>query len=83
MNQDQVSNDWPLIVSHMHFNGNRYRKDLTDEQMWTIYCLADGFGKMTSAELSKINGGWDWSHIRDSSDEAITRMANRIRDMVG
>lgn len=71
---------WKMVCSYMHYNGDKYGT-LNDSQMWEVYCLADGFGKMSSEQLIEINDGWDWSHIRDSSREAINNMALRILEM--
>lgn len=46
---------------------------LSAEQEWEIYCTCDGFGELSSEELKEINDGWDWSHIRDSSFEALLK----------
>jgi len=71
---------WNLVCSYMHYDGDRYNV-LTDGQKWEVYCLADGFGKMSSEQLKGINGGWDWSHIRDSSDSAIREMKTKIIEL--
>lgn len=47
-----------------------------------IFSLADGYGKMSVAELGRANLMYDWSHVRDSSDEAIDEMAQAIRRLV-
>jgi len=54
---------------------------IKDEDFWAVYCLADGFGPDLPPEmLAEINGGYDWSHVRDSSPEAWTRMAAYLRE---
>lgn len=58
--------------------GALFHKVLNPTQTWQAYCLGDGFGKMTPAQLEQINGGYDWSHVRDSSEEAIEMMADFI-----
>lgn len=45
--------------------------EFSETDVWEVYCICDGFGKRTSEELKNINDGWDWSHVRDSSPEAI------------
>lgn len=42
-----------------------------------LYCMGDGFGALGEGALA-INGGYDWSHIRDSSDEALAAISARI-----
>lgn len=41
-----------------------------------LYLLADGFG--TIDREFAIDQCWDWSHVRDSSWEAIERMNSQI-----
>ncbi len=44
-----------------------------------IFALGDGYGKRSVAELRQAELMYDWSHVRDSSDEAIAAMADAIR----
>ena len=71
-----------FVCDHLYFSGI-HRTLLTDAQQWRAYCLADGFGLCSESELAKINEGWDWSHIRDSSEGAFTRMAEYIIKAAG
>lgn len=74
----QSNGNWDLIVRYMHYKGDK-RDVLPEDIMWKIYCAADGFGRLPPRELEQINGGWDWSHIRDSSEQAINLMSAIIR----
>ena len=47
-------------------------RDIIVEETWN---LQDGYGEQGFMPTQ----GWDWSGIRDSSDEAIINMANNIR----
>jgi len=69
---------WSIVIAFMSYNSKKYPHILHPDQVWAVYCKADGFGKRTSKELEILNGGWDWSHIRDSSPEAIIEMAQTI-----
>jgi hypothetical protein len=69
-----------LVVSYMHYKGDHYGA-LSDDQMWEIYCMADGFGSLSSNQLMEINDGWDWSHVRDSTSEAFASMAQRLVEL--
>lgn len=69
-----------LVVEHMHYDGAS-RELLTSEEFWEVYCLGDGFGKCSPERLRGINGGYDWSHIRDSSPEGWVAMAERIQQV--
>jgi hypothetical protein len=73
---------WDLVCEYMSYSG-KHRDVLTSPQLWQVYCLGDGFGKQTPKELQRINGGWDWSHIRDSSTEAVFEMAKVIQGVIG
>lgn len=53
---------------------------LSSQEKWEAYCLCNGFGKKTPLELKDINDGWDWSHVRDSSNDAILDAENFIKD---
>ena len=66
-----------FVVSYMHYTGENYGK-LDSKQMWKVYCQADGFGYQRASELRKINGGWDWSHIRDSTIDGWKRMEKTL-----
>lgn len=74
-----MDEDRKLVVAYLHAAGSR-NDVLSDAETWELYCLADGFGKRTPEELEEINGGWDWSHVRDSSPEAFAKMAAWLRD---
>jgi hypothetical protein len=50
---------------------NNYKDAISDEDIYEAYSLCDGFGLKTKKQLKKINDGWDWSHVRDSSPDAI------------
>lgn len=48
-----------------------------------VYLLGDGFGDTSSGParermLDYMAGGWDWSHLRDSSDAAVERADARL-----
>ena len=70
--------DWALIVAVLH--GSEWDGITNPRVEARAYAEGDGFGKRTPAELREINGGWDWSHIRDSSPEAKVRIARVLRD---
>lgn len=72
--------DWALVVAAIHFRGELV--DATPvEVAATAYTLADGFGDFSGDRegLAGINDGWDWSHVRDSSEPAVRRMAEYLR----
>lgn len=69
-----------LGTSGLQFLKNVEREDyLPFSEFLEAYALCDGFGKHSKEELEEINGGYDWSHIRDSSDEALHEAVTLIR----
>ena len=64
-----------LVHSYLHFSG-RNKDVLSEDESWELYCL----GERASEELAKINSGWDWSHVRDSSPAAYVKMADWLRE---
>lgn len=78
---DTQKQNWDLIVSVLHWNGENKDK-FTDEERYNLYLMCDGFGKRSREELLRINDGWDWSHVRDSSHDTITQVADHIRELL-
>jgi len=56
--------------------------EITCEQKWEAFCEGDGFGPLSPEELMEINSGFDWSHVRDSSEEALERVHKKISQFV-
>lgn len=66
-----------LAFIHQFFMGDKSR--LLPESVWErVYSMGDGFGKRTREELRGINDGFDWSHIRDSSWQALQAMEREL-----
>ena len=81
----RLANDY--VMSFLHHTGEN-TKHITDKQATDIkFYHADGFGKLTelpteyNSELLQ-DMLFDWSHVRDSSDEAFLAMAKAINDCV-
>ena len=70
--------DWDLIVSFLHYNGSNYGKLSHDNEL-TVRYTADGFGRLNGNSEDILDMLFDWSHIRDSSKEAVRDMADIIR----
>jgi hypothetical protein len=49
----------------------------------SIFEKGDGYGELTANQLSEMELWYDWSHVRDSSEEAIHKMAVMIREYLG
>ncbi len=73
--------DWELCEMYLHHGGSRSTCLNLDDHL-DVFSRGDGYGKMTGEKLLEQGLDWDWSHIRDSSDDAITEMAYRIRELV-
>jgi len=59
----------------MHFNG-KLNHLLTPEQWINAYLLCDGFGGIDYGFAKEQC--FDWSHVRDSSEEALEVVAKFI-----
>lgn len=69
-----AESDWKLIVKFLHYNG-AFHSLMTADEAAVIRQLGDGFGPgIKDPDLI-----WDWSHVRDSSEQAVKAMADMIR----
>lgn len=62
-----------FVMSYLHSSGAN-RNVLTPAQQEVVRLEGDGFGPTDDLDLV-----WDWSHVRDSSDEGFAAMAAMIR----
>ena len=70
MGDQQAAADLAFLVHYLKFDGqlrNALNSDIHDEAM----SLLDGFGRMTVEDLREKELTWDWSHVRDSTPEAL------------
>lgn len=70
--------DWDLVVRALHYQGGCYATldEYTRRRAWE---MADGFGHCSISTI--VNDlCWDWSHVRDSSEGAVARMAAFLRE---
>ena len=69
------------VMKYLHWTGEKHDV-LTDEQdSYLRYYLADGFGNLSEQDLDREiiqDMMWDWSHVRDSSVQAFSKMARYI-----
>lgn len=68
--------DWALVVKYMRGEGRKALPIGVENKLWT---MADGFGPGLHISVICNQLEWDWSHIRDSSGAAVTRMADYLR----
>ena len=73
------------VVSFLHFTGEN-RNCISDAVNANVrYKYANGFGNLSESnhDVETIKDMlWDWSHVRDSSDEAFLAMATEINKWV-
>jgi hypothetical protein len=69
-----------LAFIHQFFMGDKgtYFARTSPKTWEAVYAMGDGFGKRTREELRDINDGFDWSHIRDSSWQALQEMERAL-----
>jgi len=70
---------WQLVVDFLHYQG-KHRTLLNDLQQAKVRLEGNGFGDLKGARLS-TDLLWDWSHVRDSDDQHVFAMANKIREL--
>jgi hypothetical protein len=52
-----------------HGSPNRHVLSAVDHDR--AFALCDGYGTFTTSGLRANGLNWDWSHVRDSTDEAL------------
>jgi len=84
---ETVTVDWMkfyaryFVIQHLHWDG-RYKDVLGDGETQTrFFLMCDGFGKFRDYlhYFSQV-GGYDWSHVRDSSLETMLEIAGILAD---
>ena len=65
------------------YHSSPLAKRLTAAQHVAAFTRCDGYGRMTWDQLTELDLTWDWSHVRDSSPEAIEAAAAIVRDALG
>lgn len=66
-----------VIYGFLHFNGVNHEQ-LNKKQHIQLMALCDGYGHMSTSELITHGLSWDWSHVRDSSDDALQVVYNQL-----
>lgn len=60
-----------FVIEHLSWSGI-LKQNLKPYQWIELYLMADGFGKIDRAFAESQS--WDWSHVRDSSEQAFHLM---------
>ena len=69
-----------IVMACLHRNGAC--RDMISEQTWErAYFVCDGFGGDMTPALA-ASQCWDWSHVRDSSHEALCRVSSLLIDVL-
>ena len=74
--------DFKFIFHYLHGTGDHANFLPNAIQFYIRLEMANGFGKLASSTEGLNDIIWDWSHVRDSSPDAIERMAAFIRHFV-
>jgi len=77
MNPDKFK----FIYNYLYHSGP-YQDRLSPAEHNHLFSLGDGYGKMTVQQLQANGLTYDFSHIRDSSDEALERIYKELRNIV-
>ncbi|WP_048710762.1 hypothetical protein [Microvirga massiliensis] len=72
--------DHAFVAEFLASNG-AMGEALTEEQIWELYCMADGFGWLPEPLLARIADGWDYEHIEKSSPQALRLIRRRIEEI--
>jgi hypothetical protein len=79
-----VSIDTLLAATTIHdYLFGKRADDLSYEARVAVYLECDGFGDTRTGEsrdlmVEYMKGGWDWSHVRDSSPAGLSRALNML-----
>ena len=76
--QAQTDAEWNAVFAYLRGDD---ADRLTTAQHIRIRKYADGFG-MPTEPTTNPNIFWDWSHVRDSTPEAIHNMFNELRKIM-
>lgn len=74
-----TTNDWDLVVACL--SPTKSTTKLSGEANLAARLLCDGMGKLSKADIDPVDNypASDWSHVRDSSNEAIAACAAYLR----
>jgi hypothetical protein len=74
----ETQHQFTVVCDYLHYTGV-CRGMLDAAARYRVYAEGDGFGYLTAGQLRGINDGWDWSHVRDSSDAGVARMHTQLQ----
>jgi len=77
----QAAADLAFLAHYLKHDG-QLRHALNIDIHVEAMALLDGYGKMDEHELRGSGLTWDWSHVRDSSPEALAECRTFIEDIM-
>ncbi len=75
------ANKFQFIYKYL-YHSSLNSKDIFPEQHAYLFSLGDGYGRMTEEQLRQKGLIWDFSHIRDSSDEALENIYKALKNII-
>lgn len=78
---EETRDQFNEVVDYLHWNSRKYGY-LSSDEAYEVFAEGDGFGGLSADELAQINSGFDWSHVRDSSDEGVLRMHAKLHEIL-
>jgi len=69
--RDKIHAEMVKVLHQYVCAWGEHHEELTDQGHMDVVTRCDGFGRMSAEQLQELGIEWDWSHVRDSSDEAI------------
>ena len=73
----QAAEDLKFLAQHLGHDGE-FRKQFTADEHIMARSYCNGFGEFNSRELAQQDFCWDWSHVRDSTPEALAECRQYI-----
>lgn len=73
--------DFALLHATLYY-GSRAAQVLSSAEHDEVFAMLDGYGRMSLQQLRQLGLTWDWSHVRDATDEAIEAAAARVRELL-
>ena len=70
------------FIHRFMFHSSPEAKTIRFSDHLELMALADGYGRRSQLELQQSGRSWDWSHVRDSSDEALDRIFTRLQELM-
>ncbi len=66
----QATEDLRFLHDYLYHSGTMKNRLGTTRHLEAM-TLCDGYGRLTDDELRAIDAVWDWSHVRDSTPDAL------------